>query len=276
MPSHSTSDAASVGAYCSPANWWQQVWQWPGQSPHEPSSETAHLPLSKSAGRCTHGASPSALAPVTRSIAVCERGSRSNRDWVTINWPPGGPCTGGADILGTGEDPVVKVISGGQTGVDRAALDVAIGSGIEWGGWCPRGGWAEDLTQPPGLLAKYPHLRETPHPGPSQRTEWNLRDSDAALFIVDGQGLAVSVGTQHAHEWARKQRKPTLVVRTDDPGADVEAAEWLRVQLADFGADLALSIAGPRESEAPGIYKDAKEMIAKLLSRLSSARSTRA
>ena len=50
------------------------------------------------------------------------------------------------------------IISGGQSGVDRAALDVAIARGIAYGGWCPKGGWAEDLAVPPGLLARYPLL----------------------------------------------------------------------------------------------------------------------
>lgn len=60
----------------------------------------------------------------------------------------------------------MKIICGGQTGVDRAALDVAIKRGLEWGGWCPKDGWAEDLTEPPGVLAIYPHLKETPLPNP--------------------------------------------------------------------------------------------------------------
>src|SRR5262247_3340324 len=89
----------------------------------------------------------------------------------------------------------MKIISGGQTGVDRAALDVAIECGMPWGGWCPKGGWAEDFPNPPGLLAKYPHLRETPLAHPLQRTEWNIRDSDATLIITDSEGMAVSVGT---------------------------------------------------------------------------------
>ena len=71
----------------------------------------------------------------------------------------------------------MKIISGGQTGVDRAALDVAIERGMPWGGWCPKGGWAEDLPDAPGLLAKYPNLRETALPHPLQRTEWNVRDA---------------------------------------------------------------------------------------------------
>ncbi len=52
----------------------------------------------------------------------------------------------------------MKLISGGQSGVDRAVLDVAVERDIAYGGWCPKGGWAEDFPAPPGLLAKYPHL----------------------------------------------------------------------------------------------------------------------
>src|SRR5260370_17977114 len=68
----------------------------------------------------------------------------------------------------------MKIITGGQTGVDRAALNVAIERGMDWGGWCPKGGWAEDLPTAPGLLAKYPKLKETPQSNPLQRTEWNV------------------------------------------------------------------------------------------------------
>lgn len=68
--------------------------------------------------------------------------------------------------------------SGGQTGVDRGALDAARAAGVPIVGWCPAGGWAEDLTETPGLLTDYPELRETPSPEPAQRTEWNVRDSD--------------------------------------------------------------------------------------------------
>ena len=67
--------------------------------------------------------------------------------------------------------------SGGQTGVDRAALDTARKYGIEICGWCPKGGWAEDYSSPPGLLAEYPELKETPSAGTSQRTRWKRRGS---------------------------------------------------------------------------------------------------
>src|SRR5215472_7878906 len=106
----------------------------------------------------------------------------------------------------------MKIISGGQSGVDRAALDVAIERGMAWGGWCPKGGWAEDFSDQPGLLNKYPRLRETPLSQPEQRTEWNARDSDAILIIVDREGLSVSEGTKCAQAWANHYGKPLLVI----------------------------------------------------------------
>ena len=106
----------------------------------------------------------------------------------------------------------MKIISGGQTGVDRAALDAAIEHDLPWGGWCPKGGWAEDFPNPPGLLARYPHLKETILAHPLQRTEWNVRDSDAALIITDDTGMPASIGTQRAHHWAHQHGKPVLVV----------------------------------------------------------------
>ncbi len=161
----------------------------------------------------------------------------------------------------------MKIISGGQTGVDRAALDVAIERGMEWGGWCPKGGWAEDLIEPPGVLAKYPHLKETPLPNPLQRTEWNVRDSNAALIIVDGRGVSASIGTRRATEWARKHGKPEFVACIDDKLAAAHAAAWLKAQQARFGSEMTLSIGGPRESEAPGIYGPAKTLLIHILSR---------
>ena len=78
----------------------------------------------------------------------------------------------------------LRIRSGGQTGVDRAALDAAVLTGRPYEGWCPKGGWAEDFLHPPGLLTKYPHLRETPSKSPEQRTEWNVRDSAATVVFV--------------------------------------------------------------------------------------------
>src|SRR5487761_1154627 len=106
----------------------------------------------------------------------------------------------------------MNLLSGGQSGVDRAVLDMAIERGIGYGGWVPKGGWAEDLHDPPGLLAKYPLLQETPLVDPAQRTEWNVRDADACMILVDSGGLAVSAGTLLAQELAHRYRKPLLIV----------------------------------------------------------------
>jgi hypothetical protein len=159
----------------------------------------------------------------------------------------------------------MKLICGGQSGVDRAALDVAADAAIDYGGWCPRGGWAEDFPQPPGLLAKYPNLKETPLADPAQRTEWNVRDADACLIVVGDAGPDVSAGTMLASDLAHRYRKPLFVADLRNADALRHASLWLRVQQARHGASLKLAVGGPRESEAPGIYARAKAFIAALM-----------
>jgi hypothetical protein len=161
----------------------------------------------------------------------------------------------------------LKIITGGQSGVDRAALDVAACLGLAYGGWCPRGGWAEDFTDPPGLLAHYPLLKETPLPDLAQRTQWNLRDSDAVLIITSAGRLAASQGTALARELAERDGKPLLVVGLDEPDAAPRAKQWLEglCKTRDPKRPLALGIGGPRESEAPGIYQQAAEFLRAVL-----------
>ncbi len=159
----------------------------------------------------------------------------------------------------------MRLLSGGQSGVDRAVLDVAIAHGIAYGGWCPQGGWAEDFPEPPGLLAKYPDLKETPLAEPAQRTEWNVRDADACMIIVDTGGLEISAGTTLACELAHRSRKPLMVVHLPQPDILKPATLWLRVQQARRGDELKLAIGGPRESEAPGIYQRAAAFLEELL-----------
>jgi len=161
----------------------------------------------------------------------------------------------------------VKIISGGQSGVDRAALDAAIAHAIPYGGWCPHGGWAEDFPEPPGLLAKYPLLRETPVTDPAQRTEWNVRDSDATLILVERAGLTVSKGTGLATEFAARYSKPLAMIDLDGADAAARAIAWLDVQFSHAGDRLELGIGGPRESEAPGIYARARGLLDALLAR---------
>lgn len=159
------------------------------------------------------------------------------------------------------------IVSGGQSGVDRAALDAALALAIPYTGFCPRGGWAEDLTQPPGLLARYPLLRETPLADPAQRTEWNVRASDALLILTGGGGLAASPGTTLAHERAARGGKPMLVLSLDEADAAARATRWLDGILSAWrdAAPLKLGIGGPRESEASGIYAKAVVLLQDVL-----------
>lgn len=162
--------------------------------------------------------------------------------------------------------PKLVIVSGGQTGVDRAALDVAIAHGMPYGGWCPCGGWAEDAQVPPGVLAHYPLLRETPSADPAQRTEWNVRDSDASLILIDAGGVAVSIGTALAQRLAARYDKPLLAVDVGAMNALDETSQWLRALVAahEGGTPFRLAIGGPRESEAPGVYAKARALLAGL------------
>jgi hypothetical protein len=155
----------------------------------------------------------------------------------------------------------VKVVSGGQTGVDRAALDTAIALGLAYGGWCPRGGWAEDFPTPPGLLARYPGLVETPSRDPAKRTRWNVRDSDRTLILIDAGGFDRSRGTVLTLRLARQYHRPHLVVDLDRSDAASRVSAWL----GDAAGDFTLNVAGPRESGAPGIYDKARGTLSRVL-----------
>ena|ERR1700741_4584889 len=145
----------------------------------------------------------------------------------------------------------MKIVSGGQTGVDRAALDVALELGSEVGGWCPAGRRAEDGP----IDARY-SLIETPSADPAQRTGWNVRDSDGTLILTDGAG---SPGTAFTEAVARRLGRPlfTQSLASPDP-------EGFRLWLRTHGVNT-LNVAGPRESEAPGIYRQACEVLRELL-----------
>lgn len=157
--------------------------------------------------------------------------------------------------------PVTRIVSGGQTGVDRAALDTALSHAIACGGWCPAGGWAEDLDEPPGLLPLYPDLTATPERRPEQRTAWNVRDSDATLILLASPGIGCSPGTIFTQEQARHLCKPALVLPLGRYESLHEATDWLD----SFQAPLTLNIAGPRESEAPGIYQATRFFLDELI-----------
>jgi len=146
---------------------------------------------------------------------------------------------------------IERIISGGQTGVDRAALDAALAPGPATRGWCPRGRRAEDGVIPD----RYP-LRETPERNYAQRTEWNVRDADATLLLVRG---APSGGTAYTAETARRLGRPLRLVVLPAGAAPVEIRRWLAAHRVRV-----LNIAGPRESQAPGIYAQARSLLERL------------
>ncbi|MBF0213786.1 MAG: putative molybdenum carrier protein [Magnetococcales bacterium] len=135
-----------------------------------------------------------------------------------------------------------KIISGGQTGVDRAALDFAMSQGIPVGGWCPKGRKADD--GPIGL--HYP-LRETPRSDYRQRTFWNMRDCDGTLIFHRGQ---VTGGTLLTWQFARSMPRLHRLINLNRP-VDLEE---LRVWLEDQRIRV-LNVAGPRERGNRGIYQ---------------------
>ncbi|MFP4560640.1 MAG: putative molybdenum carrier protein [Thiohalorhabdus sp.] len=144
--------------------------------------------------------------------------------------------------------PLCTVISGGQTGVDRAALDAALAAGLAVGGWCPKGRRAEDGPLEP----RYP-LTETPSRDYRQRTRWNVRDADATLVLGWGRlagGTALTVG------FIREYGRPHRVVPLDgdpDPGP---VRTWLREQEV-----ATLNVAGPRDDAEGRIYAAARAFL---------------
>ena len=136
--------------------------------------------------------------------------------------------------------------------MDRAALDFAIESGIEHGGWCPLGRIAED-----GLIPERYHLHETPTSDYADRTERNVLDSDATLII--GRDSELAGGTLFTAQMAQKHRKPCLVVREAD---GVENAAASIQGFVDQNAISSLNVAGPRNSESPGIVSFVRAVLA--------------
>ena len=141
---------------------------------------------------------------------------------------------------------IKKIISGGQTGADRAALDVAITLGIPHSGWIPKGRMTEDGPLP----AKY-QLKEMPTDSYEARTEQNVLDSDGTLIIARGK---LTGGTDYTREITLRHRKQMLWIDLDLIGhydAALLAASWIKLQRVNI-----LNIAGPKASEDNQIYSD--------------------
>jgi len=150
-------------------------------------------------------------------------------------------------VFKPGPARLVKIVSGGQTGVDRAGLDAGLDAGLAVGGWCPSGRLAEDGVIP----ARYA-LREMAKPGYPPRTRQNVLDSDATLIVSDAKPTG---GTRLTMVFALKLSKPFLVVAPDTADPAMLAA-WLRDNRVRV-----LNVAGPKESKCPGIYRRSREFL---------------
>ncbi len=139
--------------------------------------------------------------------------------------------------------------------MDRAVLDVALASGLKVRGWCPKGRRAED-----GPLDKGYPLKETPCADYAQRTEWNVRDSDGTLVLRRDK---VDPGTALTLRQANQQSRPLLLIDLANPLDSATVEQWIR-----RSGVRQLNIAGPRESQSPGIYKAARTFLEKLFEQL--------
>ncbi len=143
---------------------------------------------------------------------------------------------------------IARVVSGGQTGVDRGALDAALKLGIDCGGWCPKDRRAED-----GVIPKRYPLTETDSADYRVRTQRNVVDSDGTLILVIGR---LTGGTALTQKLALAEGKPCRVVNLESPLSARQLRDWIR----DNGIET-LNVAGPRESQRPGIARRAQEFL---------------
>lgn len=148
---------------------------------------------------------------------------------------------------------ITKIISGGQTGADRAGLDVAIWHNFPHGGWCPKGRRAED-----GAIGGQYQLTEAPSANYLQRTEWNVRDTDGTIVFTLAKH--VTGGSLKTIAFAKMHKKPCLHINRGHYQPEVEVQEFIKAH----GIKL-LNIAGSRESKEPGINEWVKGVLDRAL-----------
>jgi Circularly permutated YpsA SLOG family len=134
-----------------------------------------------------------------------------------------------------------KIVSGGQTGADRAALGWAIENGIPHGGWCPQGRLAED-----GPISTRYNLTESPSKNYLQRTEWNARDSDGT--VVFSIAPILSGGSLKTVSFAQKHKKPVIHISRENQNPGESLIRFIRSNDIRI-----LNVAGPRCSKEPEV-----------------------
>ena len=156
---------------------------------------------------------------------------------------------------------ISKIVSGGQTGVDRGAIEAACERGFPYGGLIPKGRLAEDGIVP----EKYDKMEESTRKDYLFRTEWNVTHSDATLIISNyntapgSERETLTGGTLRTERFCQVHGKPHLVIFTQNLD---RVLDWLR----SLGRDnLVLNVAGPRESKSPGIQAKADAFVSRLI-----------
>jgi hypothetical protein len=167
-------------------------------------------------------------------------------------------------------DKVKKILSGGQTGVDQAALRAAQACALDCGGWCPPGRLSESGKIPSIFpLIETPEERSAEAPGipRSQRTEWNVRDSDATLILQPIGFDKQDPGTEWARSCAERFGRSLLICDPSDPIASEKIEQWLRVESVQT-----LNVAGPSEKTVPGIGTQTYSLLLRIFSRRNKER----
>ena len=159
----------------------------------------------------------------------------------------------------------MKIISGGQTGVDRAALDAALRHGIESGGWCPTG----RLDESGRIPDRYP-VKELENGGSTERTLQNVKGSDGTIIVYPGK---LSGGTEQTLHFCVEQRRPHKLIDASNVSTE-KAAQLIADFVCENSIDI-LNVAGPRQSEWPEGYGYAAQVLDIFLNTITSKTASR-
>ena len=155
----------------------------------------------------------------------------------------------------------IKIVSGGQTGVDRGALQAAMDLELGWGGWAPKGWRAENGTIPPLYRANMQEHASANYLG---RTRRNVVESHATLIITNAYPL--SGGTLKTRFFCEEMMRSHFVVSLGESDAVGKVQRWLAQFFAqEHPAPFVLNVAGPRESKAGGIQERTRQFLAEVL-----------